>query len=208
MSDNNLKEIKLCEDGKYRWVYEFSMLKNPIILLTVLKIFALVLVGMWLFFGLFSIKDEGLIGAYVYEAKSLIIPAIILFGLSIVSYLILAGIYGWKYIVLFEMDDEGIRHIHMAKQFKKAEAMGWLTALVGAMANSPGVSGTGILAATKQETASEFSKVKKMKVLRGFHTIKLDALLNHNQIYADGEDYDFVVEYIKARIPDTAKIRG
>lgn len=65
----------------------------------------------------------------------------------------------------------------------------------------------GLLAATKQETASEFSTVKKMKVLRGFHTIKLDALLNHNQIYAEGEDYNFVVEYIKARIPNTAKVK-
>lgn len=208
MSEEHLKEIKKCEDGTYRWIYEFNMLKNPIILLTILKIFALILIGMWLFFGLFSIKDEGFAGAFVYEAKALLIPAAVLFALSIVSYLILAGIYGWKYIVLFEMNEEGIRHIHMAKQFKKAEAVGWLTALVGAVAGSPGVSGTGLLAATKQETASEFSKVNKMKVLREFHTIKIDALLNHNQIYADGEDYDFVVEYIKARIPNTAKVKG
>ena len=196
-----MSEIKKCEDGTYRWIYEFSMLKNPIILLTVLKIFALVLIGMWLFFGLFLVKDEGFVGAFVYEAKALILPAAILFALSIVSYLILAGIYGWKYIVLFEMNEEVIRHIHMNKQFKKAEAMGWLTALIGAASGHPGISGTGLLAATKQETVTEFSKVKKMKVLRGLHTIKLDGLLNHNQIYANGEDYDFVVEYIKERIP-------
>lgn len=84
--------------------------------------------------------------------------------------MILAGIYGWKYIVLFEMNEEAIRHIHMNKQFKKAEAMGWLTALIGAASGH-------------------------------LHTIKLDGLLNHNQIYANGEDYDFVVEYIKERIP-------
>ncbi len=42
MSEN----IKKSDDGTYRWVYEFNMLKNPIILLTVLKIFLLVLVGM------------------------------------------------------------------------------------------------------------------------------------------------------------------
>ena len=29
MSEN----IKKCEDGSYRWVYEFDMLKNPIIIL-------------------------------------------------------------------------------------------------------------------------------------------------------------------------------
>ena len=39
MSEN----IKKSDDGTYRWVYEFNMLKNLIILLTVLKIFLLVL---------------------------------------------------------------------------------------------------------------------------------------------------------------------
>jgi len=89
----------------------------------------------------------------------------------------------------------------MEKQYKKAQAIGWLTAMAGAAAGKPGAAGTGLLAATKQETVTEFSKVKKMKVLRGLHTIKLDGLLNHNQIYANGEDYDFVVEYIKEIIP-------
>lgn len=33
------------------------------------------------------------------------------------------------------------------------------------------------------------------------YTIKLDALLNHNQIYAEPEDYEFVLDYISKRIP-------
>lgn len=197
MSEN----IKKCDDGSYRWVYEFNMLKNPIILLTVLKIFLFVLVGMWVIFGLFRIGRDGFVGAFVAQTKELLIPAAILLGLSIAAYIILACIYGWKYCVLFEMNETGIRHIQMEKQYKKAQAIGWLTALIGAASGHPGISGTGLLAATKQETVTEFSKVKKMKVLRGLHTIKLDGLLNHNQIYANGEDYDFVVEYIKERIP-------
>ena len=104
MSEN----IKKCDDGSYRWVYEFNMLKNPIILWTVLKIFIFVLLGMWVIFGLFRIGDEGFINAFVEEAKALKIPAIILFGLSIVAYIILACIYGWKYCVLFEMNETGI----------------------------------------------------------------------------------------------------
>ena len=32
------KEVRLCNDGKYRWVYEMNLLKNPTIFLTVLKV--------------------------------------------------------------------------------------------------------------------------------------------------------------------------
>ena len=194
------KNIKKCDDGTYRWVYEFNMLKNPIILLTVMKIFLLVLVGMWVVFGLFRIGNDGFIGAFVAQTKELLIPAAIIFCLSIVAYIILACIYGWKYCVLFEMNEMGIRHIHMEKQCKKAQAIGWLTAMVGASAGKPGAAGTGLLAATKNEQATEFSKVKRMRALKAFHTIKLDSLLNHNQIYAEPEDYDFVLDYISKRI--------
>ena len=197
MSEN----IKKGDDGSYRWVYEFNMLKNPIIFLTVLKIFLLVLVGMWFIFGLFRIGNDGFVGAFAAQAKELLIPAAILFGLSIVSYLILACIYGWKYCVLFEMNETGIRHIQMEKQYKKAQAIGWLTAMAGASAGKPGVMGTGLLAAAKNEQATEFGKVKRLRALRAFHTIKLDSPMNHNQIYAEPEDYDFVLEYISKRIP-------
>ena len=196
MSEN----IKKCDDGSYRWVYEFDMLKNPIIFLTVLKIFVLVLVGIWVVFGLFRIGKEGLGGAFAAQAKELLIPAVILFGLSIVAYIILACIYGWKYCVLFEMNETEIRHIQMEKQYQKAQALGWLTAMAGAAAGKPGAAGTGLLAATKNVQATEFSKVRRMRSLRTFHTIKLDGLLNHNQIYAPSEDYDFVLDYISKRI--------
>ena len=197
MSEN----IKKCDDGTYRWAYEFNMLKNPISLLTVLKIFLLVLVGIWIIFGLFRIGDDGFAGAFVAQTKELLIPAAILFGLSIVGYIILACIYGWKYCVLFEMNETGIRHIQMEKQYKKAQALGWLTAMAGVAAGKPGVMGTGLLAATKNEQATEFSKVKRLRTFRAFHTIKLDSPLNHNQIYAEPEDYDFVLNYISKRIP-------
>lgn len=201
MSEN----IKKCDDGTYRWVYEFDMLKNPIILLTVLKIFLIVLVGIWVVFGLFRIGNDGFIGAFAAQTKELLIPAAILLGLSIVAYIILACIYGWKYCVLFEMNEMGIRHIQMEKQYKKAQAIGWLTAMAGAAAGKPGMAGTGLLAATKNEQATEFIKVKRMRSFRAFHTIKLDSLLNHNQVYAQPEDYDFVLEYISKRTPGNSQ---
>ena len=70
----------------------------------------------------------------------------------------------------------------------------------GAAAGKPGMAGTGLLAAMKNEQATEFSKVKRMRLFRAFHTNKLDSLLNHNQIYAEPKDFDFVLEYISKQI--------
>ena len=200
MSEN----IKKGDDGTYRWVYEFNMLKNPIILLSLQKMFLFILVGMWVVFGIFKIENEGLVGAFVAQTKELLIPAVVLFALSILGYVLLACIYGWKYCVLFEMNETGIRHIQMKKEYKKAQALGWLTSMMGIVAGKPGMVGTGLLAATKNEQTTEFRIVKRMRAFRAFHTIKLDGLLNHNQIYAQPEDYEFVLDYISSRIPKDA----
>ena len=200
MSEN----IKKGDDGTYRWVYEFNMMKNPIILLSLQKMFLFILVGMWVVFGIFKIEKEGLVGAFVAQTKELLIPAVVLFVLSILGYVLLACIYGWKYCVLFEMNETGIRHIQMKKEYKKAQALGWLTSMMGIVAGKPGMVGTGLLAATKNEQTTEFRIVKRMRAFRAFHTIKLDGLLNHNQIYAQPEDYEFVLDYISSRIPKGA----
>ena len=49
------KNITLCADGKYRWTYEFSMLKNPMILLTIFKIFFFIDVGLFVFLNLLDL---------------------------------------------------------------------------------------------------------------------------------------------------------
>ena len=42
------KNIYLCPDGMFRWIYEFRMMKNPVILFTILKIFGGIFGGIWL----------------------------------------------------------------------------------------------------------------------------------------------------------------
>ena len=106
--------IKLCSDGKYRWVYEFSMLKNPVILLTLWKIMAIGAAAPALIVLLASLKD-GFAEALTGGLEVFAITFGICFVLSVISYFILAGLYGWKYIVLFEMDEDGVLHIQQPK---------------------------------------------------------------------------------------------
>ena len=111
--------IMLCNDGKYRWVYEFSMLRNPTLYFTVLKVLTIGALCCTLPVILSSIGSEGL-GALIEGAKVFGVVMVIFVPLSFLSYLILAGQYGWKYIVLFEMDENGVIHQQQDKQFDKA----------------------------------------------------------------------------------------
>ncbi len=197
--------IELCGDGMYRWYYEFSMLKNPMILLTILAIFG-VIFGIIFLFLVISAVLSGDIEDIVENFVPFLLFLVFFAALILISYLIVSAMNGWKYIVLFEMNEEGVRHIQQPKQFQKAQALAWLSAFAGVVGGNPaGGIGRGLLVATKSESYTAFQNVKKMKSIRRYHTIKLNETLEHNQIYAEDKDYDFVLKYIADRIPEQAK---
>ena len=195
------ENIYLCPDGAYRWFYELDMLKNPTILITVWKVLgiafgtvALFILIMDLFQGVIqSISD-------IFPAMKVILILLpVFFVISIVSYLILAWTFGWKYIVLFEMTDEYVKHIPTPKQFEKAQALNWLTVMVGALAHKPTIMGAGMLAGAKSSSTSVFKDVEFIRVRRKRNTIHVDQLLDKNQVYAEDADFDFVEKFIKGR---------
>ena len=190
--------IRLCPDGKYRWYYEYRMMKNPTVLLTVWKIM-LAAALLPVLVVLFSELRRGLLSALWQSLQVFGIVFGVLFILSCIGYLILGAIYGFKYIVLFEMDEYGITHAQQEKQYRKAQAVSWLTVLGGAAAGNPGAMGTGILAGTKQKITSEFKYVSSVIGFRRRNTIKVNQRFAKNQVYVRTEDYDFVWKYITER---------
>jgi len=100
------------------------------------------------------------------------------------------------------MDDQEIKHIQLPKQFKKAQAVSVLTSLVGIAAKKPTMVGAGMLTAGKNASISEFKNVRRVKARRRLHLIKVNQLLNKNQIYVPDEDFDFVLEYIRSHCPN------
>ena len=201
------EHIYLCPDGKYRWYYEFPMMKNPTLLYTVWKVLALAFFIVWLFIFLISLGDAVSygFGSVLKFTGAFLLLFLFFMGLGLIAYIFIAAVYGWKYIVLFEMDEKEIAHIQMPKQFDKAQAMGWVTALAGLAGKSLPAMGAGVLAASKNSSTSVFADVKEVKGVRQQHTIKINQMLNRNQIYADDPDYDFVWNFITGRCPQ-AKI--
>ena len=193
--------VKKGDDGKYRWSYDLNMYKNPVILLTVIKVVSIAVGAVWLFAVLISSGDRG----YWWEGflKMLKIFVFIELGacvLGAIAYLILAACYGGKYCVEFEMDENGVRHTQTASQAKKAGALGFLTVLAGAAAKNPTAMGAGMLSGSKTSSYSEFSKVRKVRAYPALNVIKLNAPLNRNQVYAEKEDFDFVRGFINEHV--------
>jgi len=201
------ENIYLCPDGKYRWYYEFPMMKNPTLLFTVWKVLGLAFFIVWLFIFLISLGDvlSYGFGSILKFTGAFLLLFLFFMGLGLLAYIVLAAVYGWKYIVLFEMDEKEVVHIQMPKQFDKAQAVGWLTALAGLAGKSLPAMGAGMLAASKNSSTSVFADVKEVKGVRQQHTIKVNQMLNRNQVYADDPDYDFVWNFITGRCPQ-AKI--
>ena len=193
------EEVRLCNDGKYRWVYEMHLLKNPTIFFTVLKVMMISIGIVWLFGLIIGLGDMSL-DYFLFWTKLTGIMLGIFVVLTIIGVLITAAILG-KYVVLFEMDEKEVVHIQMPRQVKKAEVIGFITVLVGAMAKNPTTMGTGMLAASKTKSTSVFTNVRRVKAYRKRNLIKVNQLFNKNQVYVADEDFDFVYDFIKSHCP-------
>lgn len=196
-----------CADGKYRWYYEFPMMKNPTILFTVWKVLGISFGIVFLFVTLVDACDsvnfmESLWGT----VKIFLIILGIFFVISLLAYFIVAATYGFKYIVLFEMDEEEIVHIQCAKQFKKAQALGFITMAAGVLTGKPAMTALGLQGAVKSSTASDYATIKKLKFKKRSGVIHISHGLNRNQVYACPADFDFVADYLKAHCPN-AKVK-
>ena len=184
--------IVKCEDGFYRWYYDYNMLKNPTILFTVFKVLGLTFGIVWLFFSIVSLAGGDGIEGFLSGLKVFAILFAVFLVIGSISYLIVAAIYGGSYMVLFEMNDKQVKHIQMPKQFKKAEALGWLNVFVGI--------------ASGQSTTSVFESVSSVKVRRRRNTVHVNQSLEKNQVYAYPEDFDFVEQFIVSHCVN-AKVR-
>lgn len=203
LADENYmgKEIRLCTDGKYRWVYEMPMLKSPLIFWTVYKIFLYIVIIGFAVFGFFLYVIHGDWEGLWGMAKAAGLVLALFLGLTVMGVALVAIIYKGKYVVLFVMDEKEIAHIQVPEQFRKAQKLAAVTAMAGAAGGSLSTAGAGLLAASRNASTSVFANVKKVKARRWLHLIKVNQLLNKNQVYVSSKDFDFVYNYIKEHCP-------
>ena len=198
--------VKLYPDGKYRWVYEVPMLKNPTILFDVYKVLGISFGIVWLFNVLLISCEDGLNLRNLWSFTSgFLILMLVFLVIGYVAYFIVAWSYGWKYIVLFTLDEKEVVHQMMPRQMEKAKVLGALTALVGSVAGKPGVMGAGVLASSRSTSTSVLANVARLVPRRSLHLIKVNQLLNKNRVFVPDEDFDFVYNFLCQHCPKAKK---
>lgn len=183
-------------DGVYRWAYEYDMLRNPGIMFTVWKVLGISFGIVFLFITVLDLFEGFTLEKLQGTGKLFLILAAVFLVISILAYLIVAWMYGWKYQVLFEMDEEQVIHRQLPKQYKRAEAVGWVTFFAGLMTGNAAMAGLGLHNASNNTSTSVFGAVKTVKIRPRLHTIHVNQLLEKNQVYAEDADFEFVKNYI------------
>ena len=189
--------VQLYPDGKYRWVYEVNMLTNYSILFDVWKVLGISIGILVLLFVIIAIFD----GDWSFDtltgmASSLGIVVLVMLVLGLIGYFIYAAISGWKYAVLFIMDEKEVVHQQMPNTVKKGQLIGALTILAGLASGHPGVVGTGILAQSRMSMISTLADVERLIPCRRMNLIKVNQRFAKNRIYVNDEDFDFVYNFL------------
>ena len=191
--------VRLFEDDKYHWKYDLHLLKNPAVLIDVLKVLGIALAIVGCFMFLVQACDNGVnIESLSFVLKLTGIMAAIMVVVGLLGYLLYAAMSGWKYTALFTMDENGVVHEQSVKAQKIGEGIGLLTILAGLLSKRPGVTGAGMMAAGRSTMSSDFSKVKKVKAIRWMNLIKVNEPFSKNRIYVNDADFDFVYDYISS----------
>lgn len=194
------------EKGAYRWVYEFNLFTNPTILLTVLKIFLAIIAGVVVF--LIALIAPDLVRGFADASDIASIfqiggaMALLLCGLTLVGYVVYGLMQGGKYCVVFTMDERGVTHKQLPKQFEKAQVVSALNIVAGLATGNPSQAGIGLIASTRNSITSDFSAVRSIKGSRLLRVIRINEPYAKNQVYVDPEDYDFVYDFIREHCPN------
>jgi len=193
-------------DGKYRWIYEMNMLRNPTILVDTYKVLGISFGIVWLFCILLIGCSDGLdLEAMANVSTVFLILMGVFLVIGLLAYLIMAWYYGWKYVAIFTLDEYELIHQQMPSQVKKTKVLGALTVLAGLVSGKPGVVGTGILSSSRSSATSELPKVKRLIGYRRLNLIKVNELLFKNRVYVPKEDFDFVFDYLCQHCPQAKK---
>lgn len=204
--------IKLCPDGSYRWVYEFNLWTNPTILFTVLKIFLGIIVVMGVIMLGLLVPD--LVRGYadvddVLDTVQFVVGmALIFIALTAIGYAVYAIMQGGKYCAVFTMDELGVEHRQMPKEYEKAQLVGALNVLAGLATGKPSQVGMGLTTASRNAMTSNFEFVKSIKGSRMLRVVKVNEPLAKNQVYVEPGDYDFVFGYIRDHCPNATSVKG
>ena len=216
--------VTLFDDGVYRWSYELDMWHNRYLLKLILKILCLVLgiptlvVLAMLLWRLLPLLGRGLpekeIMARVQPDRiALAVVAGIFAGcllLTLIIYAVCAAVMGGVCRLRYEMDESAVALVRRSGSMDAVNALGVIAILAGLASNQPDVAlqAGSTLAVANNTGTTRFDAVRRVKVLPAFDLLDLREWFGMNQIYVPREDYEYVRDFILARVSEKARMRS
>ena len=218
------ERVTLYDDGVYRWSYVMDMWKNRYMIRLAWKIIVPIMGLMLLFVAAMALKNaddltrQGVAGEQLMiylqnDLNAVYIVAGIFAGTLLLTELIYAvcalAMHGrWR--LRFEMDESAVTLVRSPGSMETLNALGAVASLIALAAGKPGdalrVGST--LAVANNTGASRFEFTRRVKRVRRNDLLDLREWFGMNQIYVPPEDYDYVRDFILARIPEKARMRS
>jgi len=94
----------LCPDGKYRWVYDVPMLKNPSILIDVYWVLLISFGIVWLFVIMMGgCEGRMKLADFWGITRGFLLLMVVFLVIGYVAYFFVSWYYGWYYSVLIHL---------------------------------------------------------------------------------------------------------
>ena len=192
----------ILRDGKgvLYWMHEVSLYRSGTFLFLIMKIFFFIWLALALFLIGLSAFEDGLEEALSNMGPPMLWVLLFLAALVTLSYYLYALMMGGRYSVLFRMDEKGVSHTQLPRQFKRAQTLWVLAAAAGLLTGNFAATGAGMLSANRSTMVTRFRKVNAIKPKPRQQTIKLRSGLMHNQVYTSRDDFEFVLGYIREHV--------
>ena len=195
-ADLGINVVFLEEDGTYDWIYCLKMFRNLSLFKFVMKIISLIYVIILVAMLIFARGNADVL--LVLGILGLVFATVIVIVLF--SFWLVDKIYKGNYMLVYEMNEEGITFSQTTDQAQITRTIAAASAAVSAAGGNAGgvISGTG-LAIRPGSYRAEFAKVKSVKGKRSENLIWVNSFLQYLMVYVSDEAYDFVWTYITER---------
>ena len=187
------------ENGIYHWIYELDMNNNRSILNLVLKLIMGIMGIICVIVLIVSIKNGVPLENVLEGAKILLLCLFVIFLICLFAYWLVKKMYDGTYVMIYDMDEEGISFSQTADQAEKTRLIAGFASMAGAASKNYGLMASGAAAAYNTSAYSKFTKVTKVIIDKDKNLINLCSPFLLNMVYVEDKDFEFVENYICQR---------
>lgn len=144
----------------------------------------------------------GLLILFLIIVKA-IYALVVIGALFLFTFLFILAAWGGKYNVGFKINNEGIHNFTLKSQARSNLITNTTTVVLGFLSGKPTISGTGMLAQSRQNILIKWNSIRKVKFIPKNHVIMIRAGLTENiALFCTPQNYSAVESLIRSKLKE------